>query len=87
MAGVATRAAQVAVIAGRKAAILREADTTAVAVPQVDTAAVAAVVVDASRGEGTLQEAELHTLPVTIINEMSGPRFPKARAISFSVIS
>ena len=81
----AIRAARVEVTAGRKVATHPAADTTAVAVPQVGTAAVAAVGV--SLVEGILQEEEPHTLPVAaVVNEISGPRFAKARAISSSSV-
>jgi len=81
----AIRAARVEVTAARKVATHPAADTTAVAVPQVGTAAVAAVAaVGVSLVEGILQEEEPHTLPVAVVNEISGPRFARARAVSSS---
>jgi len=80
----AIRAARVEVTAGRKVATHPAADTTAVGVPQVGTAAVAAVGV--SLVEGILQEEEPHTLPVAVVNEITGPRFARARAVSSSSV-
>ena len=51
------------------------------------TAAVAAVAaVGVSLVEGILQEEEPHTLPVAVVNEISGPRFARARAVSSSSV-